>query len=58
MIDDAPRGYLSSISGGADMPKTTKTGKAIDKELPSTLRRSGAKAQQTFAETYDSAIDH
>src|SRR6478672_9264461 len=39
------------------MPKTTKTGKAIKEELPSTLRRSGAKAQQTFAETYDSAID-
>ena len=39
------------------MPKTTKTGKAIEGELPSTLRRSGAKAKQTFAETYDSAID-
>ena len=26
------------------MPKTTKTGKAIKAELPSTLRRSGAKA--------------
>ena len=39
------------------MPKTTKTGKAIKAELPSTLRRSGAKAQQTFAETYDSAIE-
>ena len=39
------------------MPKTTKSGTAIKDELPSTLRRSGAKAQQTFAETYDSAID-
>ena len=39
------------------MPKTTRTGKAIKDELPSTLQRSGAKAQQTFAETYDSAID-
>ena len=39
------------------MPKTTRTGKAIEEELPSTLRRSGAKAKQTFAETYDSAID-
>ena len=39
------------------MPKTTKTGKAIEHELPSTLQRSGAKAKQTFAETYDSAIE-
>jgi cation transport regulator ChaB len=39
------------------MPKTTKSGKAIKDELPSTLQRSAAKAQQTFAQTYDSAID-
>ena len=39
------------------MPKTTKSGKAIDGELPSTLQRSGAKAKQTFAETYDSAVE-
>jgi len=39
------------------MPKTTETGKVIKDELPSTLQRSGIKAQQTFAETYDSAID-
>lgn len=39
------------------MPKTTKSGKAKKSELPSTLQRSGAKAQQTFAETYDSAVD-
>jgi len=39
------------------MPKTTKSGKAIEAELPSTLQRSGTKAKQTFAETYDSAID-
>ena len=39
------------------MPKTTETGKAIKDELPSTLQRSGTKAQQTFAQTYDSAID-
>jgi cation transport regulator ChaB len=39
------------------MPKTTKSGKAIEDELPSTLQRSGAKAQQTFAETYYSAIE-
>ena len=39
------------------MPKTTGRGKAIKDELPSTLQRSGGKAQQTFAETYDSAIN-
>ena len=38
------------------MPKTTKSGKAKQDELPSTLQRSGRKAQQTFAETYDSAM--
>jgi hypothetical protein len=39
------------------MPKTGKSGKAIKSELPSTLQRSGAKAQATFAHTYDSAIE-
>ncbi len=39
------------------MPKTTKDGTAKDDEMPSTLRRSGAKAKQTFAKTYDSAIE-
>jgi cation transport regulator ChaB len=39
------------------MPKTTKDGKAKDKELPSTLQRSDPKAKQTFAKTYDSAIE-
>ncbi|CAM4518237.1 ChaB family protein [Nocardia ninae] len=38
------------------MPKTTKSGKPIKSELPSTLVKSEAKAQRTFAETYDSAI--
>ncbi|PXX55542.1 Rho termination factor-like protein [Nocardia tenerifensis] len=38
------------------MPKTTKAGKPIKSELPSTLARSEPKAQRTFAETYDSAI--
>ena len=38
------------------MPKTTQSGKAKKAELPSTLQRSGRKAQQTFAETYDSAM--
>jgi hypothetical protein len=39
------------------MPKTTNSGKPIKDELPSTLQRSPAKAQRTFAKTYDSAAD-
>ncbi len=39
------------------MPKTTKTGKPKKSELPSTLRRSGSKAQRTFTKAYDAAID-
>ncbi len=39
------------------MPKTNKSGDPISSELPSTLKRSGRKAQQTFAKTYDSAIE-
>ena len=39
------------------MPKTNKSGKPIKSELPSTLQRSGRKAQETFAKTYDSAIE-
>lgn len=39
------------------MPKTNKSGKAIEEELPSTLQHSDRKAQQTFAKTYDSAIE-
>ena len=39
------------------MPKTDKSGKAIEDELPSTLQRSDTKAKQTFAKTYDSAIE-
>ena len=31
------------------MPKTTKQGNARQGELPSTLQRSDAKAQRTFA---------
>ncbi len=38
------------------MPKTTKDGKAKKTELPSTLRRSPAKAQRTFAKAHDSAL--
>ena len=39
------------------MPKTTKTGKAKKDELPSTLQRSDAKAQRTFAKAHDSAAE-
>ncbi|MBJ8345687.1 ChaB family protein [Antrihabitans sp. YC2-6] len=39
------------------MPKTTKTGKPKQDELSSTLQKSDAKAQRTFAKTYDSAAD-
>jgi len=38
------------------MPKATKSGTAKQSELPSTLRRSPAKAQRTFAKAHDSAI--
>ena len=39
------------------MPKTTKSGKAKKSELPSTLQRSDAKAQRTFAKAHDSAAE-
>ena len=39
------------------MPKTTRSGDAKPSELPSTIRRSPAKAQRTFAKTYDSAAE-
>jgi cation transport regulator ChaB len=39
------------------MPKTTKSGKPIEDELPSTLQRSDAKAQETYAKTHDSAVE-
>lgn len=37
------------------MPKTTKQGEPRQDELPSTLQRSNAKAQRTFAKAHDSA---
>ena len=37
------------------MPKTTKSGQAKKSELPSTLRKSDAKAQRTFAKAHDAA---
>ncbi len=39
------------------MPKTTKSGKPKQDELPSTLQRSDEKAQRTFAKTHDSAVE-
>lgn len=39
------------------MPKANKDGRAIQDEIPSTLQRSDKKAQDTFAQTYDSAKD-
>ena len=38
------------------MPKTTKSGKVRKDELPSTLKRSDAKAQRIFAKAHDSAV--
>lgn len=38
------------------MSKTTKTGSARKSELPSTLQKSDAKAQRTFAKAHDSAV--
>jgi hypothetical protein len=39
------------------MPKTNKDGSPKKNELPSTIARSGTKAQRTFAKTYDSAAE-
>jgi hypothetical protein len=38
------------------MPKTTKSGSARKSELPSTLQKSPAKAQRTFAKVHDNAV--
>ncbi len=39
------------------MPKTNKSGKARQDELPSTLQRSDKKAQRTFAKAHDAAAE-
>lgn len=39
------------------MPKTTKSGKPKNSELPETIQRSGAKARETFAKAHDSALE-
>src|SRR3954462_6693112 len=38
------------------MPKTTTSGTAKKSELPSTLQKSPAKAQRTFAKAHDAAV--
>lgn len=39
------------------MPKTTKSGKVKQDELPSTLKRSDSKAQRTYAKAHASAAE-
>lgn len=39
------------------MPKTTKSGKARQSELPGTVQRSPREAQETFAKAHDSAVE-
>jgi cation transport regulator ChaB len=39
------------------MPKTTKSGRPIESELPDTLKRSPAEAQRQFAKTHDAAAE-
>ena len=39
------------------MPKTTRSGKPKKDELPTTLQRSNAKAQRTFAKAHDAAAE-
>jgi cation transport regulator ChaB len=39
------------------MPKTNKSGSAKKEELPSTIERSDAKAQRTYAKAHDSAVE-
>ena len=45
------------MGNSPNMPKTTKSGKAKQDELPSTLQRSPKKAQRTFAKAHDSAAE-
>jgi cation transport regulator ChaB len=39
------------------MPKMTSRGRVRRSELPGTLKRSGRKAQRTFAKAHDAAVD-
>jgi hypothetical protein len=38
------------------MPKLTRGGRPREDELPSTIARSGGKAQRTFAKAHDAAV--
>ena len=40
------------------MPKMANGNKVRRSELPDTLKRSGRKAQRTFAKTHDAAVEH
>lgn len=39
------------------MPKMSKSGKPKKSELPSTLQKSAPKAQRTFVQTHDAAVE-
>jgi cation transport regulator ChaB len=39
------------------MPKMAKGGSVRRSELPDTLKRSGSKAQRTYAKTHDAAVE-
>lgn len=39
------------------MPKMAENGKPRQEELPGTLQRSDAKAQETYAKAHDSAVE-
>jgi cation transport regulator ChaB len=39
------------------MPKITRSGGVKQSELPDTLKRSGSKAQRTFAKAHDAAVE-
>jgi hypothetical protein len=49
--------FVSARRRRQAMPKTTRSGKAKQSELPSTLQKSSAKAQRTFTKTHDAAAE-
>src|SRR5215218_6963431 len=51
------RRYSLQSTKEHDMPKTTSRGTAKKSEIPSTLKKSPAKAQRTFAKAHDAAAD-
>src|SRR6478609_1972424 len=51
------RSFSVAPGGRTEMPKTTKRGTARKSELPSTLQKSEAKAQRTFAKVHDAAAE-